>query len=144
MPATVKFERDGSRSLIFGVRLFSNGTSPMLAAQYYSGHIIRRVLAAALLAVLLISTQDQQALAQQHMRPYFMPPAEREVLRDLILKQPWAKADYERLKKAASTGDGFAAAFLYALDGESRDAAIAQKWLLWKYGKKAFWTVAAA
>jgi Terminase RNaseH-like domain len=46
------------------------------------------------------------------------------------LKEAWAKADYARLKKSASTGDGFAASFLYALDGDPRDAAIAQQWLL--------------
>jgi hypothetical protein len=73
-----------------------------------------------------------------------MPPEERDRLRDLILRQSWAKTDYERIKKSASTGDGFAGAFLYALDGGSRDAAIAQEWLLGKYGRNAYWTVRAA
>ena len=73
-----------------------------------------------------------------------MPPAERDRLHDLILKQSWANTDYARLKKTASTGDGFTAAFLCALDGDHRDAAIAQQWLLGKYGKKAFWTERAA
>ena len=88
--------------------------------------------------------QDQRVGAQAHERPYFMPPAERDRLHGLILKEAWAKADLARLKRAASTGDGFAAAFLYALDGDPRDAAIAQQWLLGKYGKKAYWTVGAA
>src|SRR5262245_24640637 len=43
----------------------------------------------------------------------------------------------------ASAGDG-AAAFLYALGGDPSDAAIAQRWLLGKYGKTAHWTVQAA
>ena len=102
-------------------------------------------MGAGLLALLaLISTQYQQVSAQGHERPYFMPPVERDRLHDLILKQAWAKADLARLKKAASTGDGFAAAFLYALDGDPRDAAIAQQWLLGKYGKKAYWSTRAA
>jgi hypothetical protein len=117
----------------------------MLAAQYSYEHMIRRVLGAGLLALLaLISTQHQRVGAQEHERPYFMPPMERDRLHDLILKEAWAKADHARLKKAASTGDGFAAAFLYALDGDPRDAAIARQCLLGKYGKKAYWTVRAA
>ena len=107
--------------------------------------MIRFVVGAVLLALLaLISMQDQRSGAQAHERPYFMPPAERDRLHDLISKEAWAKADLARLKNAASTGDGFAAAFLYALDGDPRDAAIAQQWLLGKYGKKAFWVVRAA
>jgi hypothetical protein len=88
--------------------------------------------------------QVQWGSAQEHERPYFMPPVERDRLHDLILRQAWGKTDYARLKKAASIGDGFAAAFLYALDADTRDAVIAQQWLLGKYGKKAYWTVQAA
>ena len=73
-----------------------------------------------------------------------MPSAERERLNGLITNERWAKADHERLSEAASKGDGFAAAFLYALDGDPKDAIIAQRWLLGKYGKKAYWTVQAA
>jgi hypothetical protein len=65
-----------------------------------------------------------------HERPYFMPSEEHERLHELILKEAWARADHAQLKKAASSGDGFAAAFLYALDGDSKDAAIAQQCLL--------------
>ena len=107
--------------------------------------MIRRVVRAGLLALLaLISTPHQRVSAQGHERPYFMPAAERDRLHDLILKQDWANADLARLKKSASTGDGFAAAFLYALDGDPKDAAIAQQWLLGKYGKKAYWSTRAA
>jgi hypothetical protein len=105
--------------------------------------MIRRLVKAVLLA-LLMSMQDHRSAAQAHERPYFMPPVERDRLHGLISKEAWAKADHARLTRAASTGDGFAAAFLYALDGDPRDAAIAQQWLLGKYGKKAYWTVQAA
>jgi len=79
-----------------------------------------------LLALLvLITMQDYRGGAQAHERPYFMPSVERDRLHGLISKGGWAKEDYARLKSAASTGDGFAAGFLYALDGDPRDAAIA-------------------
>jgi hypothetical protein len=116
----------------------------VLAAHHLNERFLQ-VLRAGLLGLLaLVSTQDHPAGAQMRERPYFMPSAERDRLRELILKEAWAKADYERLTKAASTGDGFVAAFLYALDGDPRNAAIAQQWLLAKYGKKAYWTVRAA
>ena len=107
--------------------------------------MISHVLSAGLLGVLaLVSTQDEWGRAQAHERPYFMPSVEHDRLHELILKETWAKADQARLQKAASTGDGFAAAFLYALDGDPKDAATAQQWLIGKYGKKAYWTVRAA
>ena len=73
-----------------------------------------------------------------------MPPSEREFLHDLISKKAWARTDYERLREAASKGDGLAGAFLYALNGDLQGATIAQQWLLGKYGKKAYWTLGAA
>src|SRR4051794_35763894 len=107
--------------------------------------MIRRIVPAVLLSLLaIIAPQDQRGNAQGRERPYFMPPLERAGLRGLIFKEVWAKVDLARLKKAASSGDGFAAAFLYALDGDTKDAAIAQQWLLGKYGKKAYWIVQAA
>src|SRR5262249_53749572 len=118
---------------------------PMPAAQRSGGCMIRRLLRAGLLALLaLIPMQGYRGGAQAHERPYFMPSVERDRLHGLVSKEAWAKADYARLKRAAATGDGIAAAFLYALDGDPRDAAIAQQWLLGKYGKKAYWTVQAA
>ena len=117
----------------------------MPAAQHSRGCITCRVIRAVLLALLtLIIMQDQRSGARAHERPYFMPLVERDRLHGLILKEGWAKEDYARLKSAASTGDGFAAAFLYALDGDPKNASIAQQWLLGKYGKKAYWTVQAA
>ena len=62
--------------------------------------MISRVFRAVLLVLLaLISMQDRSG-AQDHERPYFMPPTERDRLHDLILKEAWAKADYARLKKS--------------------------------------------
>ena len=124
-------------------RSFSWEMSPMSSCTNSYGCMTRRALGKGLLGALAL-TQVQRGGAQGHERPYFMQPVERDRLHDLILKQSWAKTDYARLKKTASTGDGFAAAFLYALDGDPRDAAIAQQWLLGKYGRKAYWTVQAA
>jgi hypothetical protein len=107
------------------------------------GCMTRRALGKGLLGALAL-THVQRGGAQGHERPYFMPPVERDRLHDLILKQSWAKTDYAQLKKTASTGDGFAGAFLYALDGDPRHAAIAQQWLLGKYGSKTYWIVQAA
>src|SRR5215471_8842492 len=118
---------------------------PMPGAQHCYTRITRRAVGRGLLAALtLINTGNRRSSAEEGKWPYFMPPGECDRLRGLILRQSWAKTDYERLKKAASTGDGFAGAFLYALDGDPRDAAIAQQWLLGKYGKNAYWTVGAA
>src|SRR5690349_15176571 len=114
----------------------------MPAAEHSYSSITRRAVGRGLLAVLaLINTKNQRGHAQEHKRPYFMPPEERGRLHDLILRQSWAKTDYERIRKSASTGDGFGAAFLYSLDGDPSDAIIAQQWLLGKYGKRAYWTV---
>jgi hypothetical protein len=103
----------------------------------------RRAVGKGLIGALAL-TQVQRAGAQSRERPYFMPPVERHRLHDLILRQSWANTDYARLKKAASTGDGFAGSLLYALDGDPRDAATAQQWLLGKYGRNAYWSVRAA
>jgi len=70
-------------------------------------------------------------------RPFFMPERERARIRQLIAAQEWAKADYTRIQGSARKGDGFAAAFLYALDGDPAYVPIAQKWLLGKFGANA-------
>ena len=107
--------------------------------------MVRHVLVAGLLVLMtVVSTQSELGDGQARERPYFMPSIERERLHELILKEAWAEADHEQLEKAASSGDGFAAAFLYGLDGDPKDAATAQQWLLGRYGRKAYWTVRAA
>jgi hypothetical protein len=76
-------------------------------------------------------------------RPFFMPPAERSRIVAAIASEPWAAAEHATLSKAADRGDGYAAALLYALQPSPARAAVAQKWLLSKFGSKAFWTVTA-
>ena len=96
------------------------------------------------LLILVVILIHSYAFAAQHREhPYFMPPSERERLYGLISNQSWAKSDYLRLTDLASKGDGVSAAFMYALDGEPKNGAIAQRWLLGKYGKNAYWTVRA-
>jgi len=73
--------------------------------------------------------------APAHGRPFFMPAQERTRIRQLIATQEWAKADYTRIQEAARKGDGYQAAFLYALDGDPAYAPIAQKWLLGMFGE---------
>jgi hypothetical protein len=75
--------------------------------------------------------------APAHGRPFFMPEKERTRIRQVIATQEWAKADYTRIQEAARKGDGFVAAFLYALDGDPVYVPIAQKWLLEKFGTNA-------
>jgi len=65
-----------------------------------------------------------------------MPEQERTRLRDLIATQEWARADYARLQEAARKGNGFLAAFLYALDNDPACVPVARKWLLEKFGSR--------
>src|SRR5262249_21281092 len=117
-------------------------SKPMAPGQHSYAIMTRRTLGSGLIGVLAL-TQVRQSGAQVRERPYFMPSEERVRLSDLIVKQSCAKTHHARLSDVPSKGDGFAAAFLYALDGDPRDAAVAQQWLLGKYGKKAYWTVGA-
>ena len=84
--------------------------------------------------------EEVPSIKPSHGRPYFMPENKRKEILELVRAQPWAKESYEALKAAArgkkpGTGDGFAAAFLYALEGDPADAATAEKWLLSIRGK---------
>ena len=69
----------------------------------------------------------------KHGRPYLMPEAERQRIRGLIAREGWAKQDYEQLKKKAEGGDGYAAAFLFALERDAKYVPAATKWLLAKF-----------
>ncbi len=80
------------------------------------------------------ATSEAASDAPTHGRPFFMPAEERARIQQLIATQEWAKADYARIQKAAGKGDGFLAAFLYALDGAPEYVPIAQKWLLKRFG----------
>ena len=66
----------------------------------------------------------------KHGRPFLMPAAERQRLRGLIAREGWAKEEYEQLKKKADGGDGYAAAFLFALERDAKYVPAATKWLL--------------
>ena len=59
-----------------------------------------------------------------------MPPAERTRILDLIQREPWAQADLARIEAAARKGDGYWAAFLYALTSDPGHLEVAKKWLL--------------
>lgn len=68
-----------------------------------------------------------------------MPTKERERIRALAAKEDWAKAEYGRIKAAAAKGDGYLAAFLYALEGDAKYLPAARKLLLDRYGPEAYW-----
>ena len=66
----------------------------------------------------------------KHGRPYLMPETERQRIRGLIAREGWAKQDYEQLKKKTDGGDGYSAAFLFALERDAKYVPTATKWLL--------------
>jgi len=96
-----------------------------------------------LLMALLLGTVGVRApgeapsIEPSHDRPYFMPENRRKEILGLIRREAWAKARYEALKAKADgpRGDGFAAAFLYSLEGDPAHAATAEKWLVSIRGK---------
>jgi hypothetical protein len=101
---------------------------------------MRRISLPLLLALLAGSAlHGQEKDVPKHDRPYFMPAAERDRIRALVRKEAWAKAEHARLRTAAGKGEGYAAAFLYALDGDAKHAPVAQKYLLDRYGPKSYW-----
>jgi hypothetical protein len=68
-----------------------------------------------------------------------MPPRERQRIHGLIQKHDWARAEQTRLRAAAAKGDGYAAAFLFALGGDAKHADTARQWLLGRYNPKSYW-----
>ena len=58
-----------------------------------------------------------------------MPPNERARLLALVEREPWAKAEIDRLAAAAAT-DGYSAALLFALRGGDQHLEVARRWLL--------------
>ena len=114
------------------------GSSPIPPAQHSYARITRRAAAKGLVAALaFINTKNQRTDAQERRRPYFMPLEERRRLLDLILRQPWAEADYARLKRSPPRA--------MASPVRSFMSSMAtQQWLLGKSGKKAYWIVWAA
>lgn len=99
---------------------------------------MKRGMVASLLLALAGWAPGAQKDAPAHGRPFFMPAAERERIRALLGKEAWAKEELARLRAAAEKGDGYAAAFLYALDGDASRIPVAAKWLLGQFGPKAW------
>jgi hypothetical protein len=111
----------------------------------------------ALLGFFFISQSGSTLLAQgrispqpQHSRPYFMPRPHIEDILNRILREPWAKSEYERINKAVreinsrlgeikfieneeAQKTGFRAAFLYALEGGQANLNVAREWLMQAY-----------
>src|SRR5579871_3032808 len=82
--------------------------------------LAKLVLASLLIAAPARSEEPPARDAPSHGRPYFLPPAERERIRGLIAHEAWAKGNYAWLQGSAAQGNGFHAAFLYALDGDAK------------------------
>ena len=78
-----------------------------------------------------------------HGRPFFLPAAERERLRTLVRTADWAKAEYARVQALAAGGDGFWAAFLFALDGDAQYLPAVRQKLAAQYGPTAYFVAAA-
>src|SRR5262245_43797179 len=87
----------------------------------------------------LLPAQAQELPAPTSPRPYLMPARERERIRALIRQHDWAKAEVARLQAEAGKGNGHAAAFLFALEGDPKNAETARKWLLGRYAADSYW-----
>ena len=79
-----------------------------------------------------------EQLRPAHGRPFFMPPAERDRIRGLIRGQPWAAAEYERIRGEAAGGDGYWAAFLCAFEGDQKHLAAARNYLMQTVGPETY------
>lgn len=124
-----------------------------------------KILALAGIIVLSLCTsyglaQDGIAPQPQHSRPYFMPRSHIQDILNRISFEPWAKSEYERIKKAvqevnSQLGDinfieseearktAFWAAFLYALEGGQVNFDVAREWLMQAYSHDSRETVLA-
>jgi len=68
--------------------------------------------------------------APKHGRPFLTPREEVERIRTMVQQDAWAAGEYEKLRKSAEEGDGYAAGFLYAMEGKPVHAEPARDWLL--------------
>ncbi len=64
-----------------------------------------------------------------HSRPFLLPQTEKKQLLNLIATKDWAKQEFKRLQDKAEQGDGYSAAFLFALTDEQHYLEIAKTWL---------------
>jgi hypothetical protein len=83
----------------------------------------------------------EQGNAPSHGRPFFMTEARRQEIVSRIKQAKWAQEEYARITAEAQNGNGYWAAFLYALEGDKQYLGIAQKWLLERCGHEARETV---
>jgi hypothetical protein len=96
-----------------------------------------------LATVLLWILAAPPALAEDHLpvlptpqtRPYLFNDEHRAHTRRLIETESWARSEYRRVQRKAEQGDGYWAAFLYALEHSPQHLAIARDWLL-AYGRR--------
>ncbi|HUU98433.1 MAG TPA: hypothetical protein VM487_22085 [Phycisphaerae bacterium] len=79
----------------------------------------------------------EQGQPPSHDRPYFMTDQRRQEILALIKQARWAQDEYDRVKAEAAKGNGYWAAFIYALEGDRQYLEIAQKWLLNQCGRDA-------
>jgi hypothetical protein len=122
----------------------------------------------ALMGFFVISQLGSTLLAQEritpqprHSRPYFMPRSYIEDIMNRILREPWAKSEYERINKVVrdlhsrlgeikfmeseeAQETAFWAAFLYALEGGQINLHVAREWLMQAYSHNAKETVLAS
>ena len=69
-------------------------------------------------------------LSPVHPRPYLLPQTQIIQLQKLIEEKPWAQKSFDEIKHNAERGDGYSAAFLYALTNEHSYLSTAKRWLL--------------
>ena len=69
-------------------------------------------------------------LSPVHSRPYLLSETHKDRLLKLIEEKSWAQENFRQIKASADEGDGYSAAFLYALTNEQRYFETASNWLL--------------
>ena len=69
-------------------------------------------------------------ISPTHSRPFLLPQYQQQYLLNLIDTQAWAKESFEELTQKADQGDGYSAAFLYALTQKPNYLSTAKSWLL--------------
>ena len=69
-------------------------------------------------------------IAPVNSRPFLLPESEQQYIKKLIENEDWAKKNYRQLIEKARQGDGYSAAFLYALNQQPEFLSIAKDWLL--------------
>lgn len=105
---------------------------------------MRALRLALVLSVLGTATPTLPAAeGPSHERPYFMPESERQRIHRLVAAEPWAGEARSRIEEAARKGDGFRAAWLYALERDAAWLPAARRFLAEKYGERSWWVTRA-